>query len=316
MNDFETRLAECHLDGLHGDGIQVLQVSLTLRCNQRCAHCHVACSPRRTEEMDWATMEQVLAALDQARCRRVDLTGGAPELASNFRRFVTALRRGGRDVQVRTNLTVLLEPGMDLLPDFLADHDVGLAASMPCCLRENVDAQRGEDVYDRSVRAIRRLNARGYGRAGGPQLDLVFNPVGADLPPEQAELEADHREQLRERLGIEFTHLLTITNMPIRRFGEALRGADQYDRYLSLLSGSFNPGTLEALMCRHQVCVGWDGTLYDCDFNGAIWAGRWTTAPRTTCGNSTPPPSLTAASSPGSTASAAPRAAAPLAARR
>lgn len=250
--------------------IDVVQVNITLRCNQRCRHCHLACSAERTEEMDWASMELVLDVARRSGCGLVDLTGGAPELHGQFSRFVLALRQGGHAVQVRTNLTALLEPGLEKMGEFLAANEVRLVASMPCYLEENVDAQRGRGTYRRSVEAIKRLNELGYGRPGGLQLNLVFNPAEPVLPPEQSALEADYRRELRERFGIEFSSLLTITNMPIGRFGAILRRGNQCEEYMALLSESFNVRTVPDLMCRHQISVGWDGRLYDCDFNLAL----------------------------------------------
>ena len=221
--------------------------------------------------MEWPTMELVLEAARKARCRLVDLTGGAPELHPHFRRFVQELSKRGHRVQVRTNLTVLLEPGMETMPEFFRDHEVSLVASMPCYLKQNVRAQRGEGVYEKCITAIVRLNALGYGV--GPDhlpLDLVYNPGGPFLPPEQSNLEAEYRRELRTRFGITFSRLLTITNMPIGRFAMELSRQNQAEDYWCLLRKSFNSETVEGLMCRHQLSIGWDGTLYDCDFNLAL----------------------------------------------
>jgi len=220
--------------------------------------------------MEWQTMELVLAAARTVEPDLVDLTGGAPELNPDFCRFVEALRAAGHRVQVRTNLTVLHEPGMETLPEWLHEHEVQLVASLPCYLEENVRAQRGAHVYEKSIEAIRRLNALGYGTARELPLNLVYNPGGPFLPPEQSELEADYRRELGSRFGITFSRLLTITNMPIGRFQAELRRQGGAREYLKLLQESFNPGTLEGLMCRHQISVGWDGMLYDCDFNLAL----------------------------------------------
>ncbi len=271
LNAFENRLASCCDGGLYATGIDIVQVNLTLRCNQHCKHCHVESSPQRTEQMDWPVMKMVLAATGLAQCSLVDLTGGAPELNSYFRRFVQALRDAGRNVQLRTNLTVMLKPDMRTMPQFLADHNVHIVASMPCYLEENVDAQRGPGAYLASVEVIKRLNALGYGRPDGQlPLNLVYNPPGAVLPSSQAQLEDDYRRELRQLFGIEFTKLLTITNMPIGRFKKMLRRANQHQQYIDLLGESFNAQTVKSLMCRHQISIGWDGTLYDCDFNLAL----------------------------------------------
>lgn len=220
--------------------------------------------------MSWETMELVLDAAEEAKPKLVDLTGGAPELNSEFRRFVVSLRADGHRVQVRTNLTVLLEPGSVDLPDFFRRHGVLLVASMPCYLEENVAAQRGAGVYKKSVEAMRRLNAAGYGVTGGLQLDLVYNPGGPYLPPSQEMIEADYRRELYSRFGLSFTRLLTITNMPLGRFWAGMKQAHRDEEYMRLLTGSFNPDTITGLMCRRQVSVGWDGRLYDCDFNLAL----------------------------------------------
>jgi radical SAM/Cys-rich protein len=270
MNDFEKQIAEISGDGLHSLRIDILQANLGLRCNQQCAHCHLEASPNRKEAMGWSTMKLFLETAKRIRCQLIDLTGGAPELNPNFRRFVTALRQEGHPVQVRTNLTVLLEPGMEDIPQFLLEHQIRLVASMPCYLEENVCAQRGKGVYEKSIAAIKRLNALGYGSNPELPLNLVYNPGGPFLPPPQPALEEDYRHELGRRFGITFTHLLTITNMPLGRFRIELIRKKEEGNYLFLLRKSFNPQTVGGLMCRHQLSVGWDGTLYDCDFNLAL----------------------------------------------
>jgi radical SAM/Cys-rich protein len=213
--------------------------------------------------------ERVVAALAaNPDVRVVDVTGGAPELNPNFRWLVGEARRAGRRVIDRCNLTVLLEPGQEDLADFLAAHDVEITASLPCYGAENVERQRGAGVFDRSIAALRRLNALGYGRPGSSRrLDLVYNPVGTFLPPQQAELEARYRHELEDRFGVEFHRLLTITNMPIKRFADQLERSGAAAAYMSLLVNHFNASTVDGLMCRSLVSVGWDGALYDCDFN-------------------------------------------------
>lgn len=250
--------------------LRVIQVNIGLKCNLICTHCHVNSSPRRTEEMDWATMEAVIEVAEKAGIKTVDITGGAPEMNPNFRRFVEALRARGLHVMVRTNLTILLEDGYQELPRFFRRHGVELVASLPCYTEENVDGQRGEGVFTDSIEVIRRLNAVGYGVEPGLTLNLVYNPGAPILPPAQAGLEEDYRRELRDRFEIEFTHLHTITNIPIGRFKGDLRKQHQLDAYMDLLRQNFNPGTVERLMCRHQISVGWDGALYDCDFNLAL----------------------------------------------
>jgi radical SAM/Cys-rich protein len=270
MNEFEKRIADITGHGLRSLTIETLQVNLGLRCNQQCNHCHLEASPNRTEIMEWLTMELVLEAARISPCRLVDLTGGAPELNPHFRRFVTALRREGHAVQVRTNLTVLLEPGMETLTELFQDLRIRLVASMPCYLEENVRAQRGDGVYHKSIAAIRRLNDLGYGLESDLPLNLVYNPGGPFLPPPQPALEQDYRRELEARFGITFTDLLTITNMPLGRFHNDLERQNLKHAYLELLRQSFNSQTLGGLMCRHQLSVRWDGTLYDCDFNLAL----------------------------------------------
>lgn len=273
MNDFEKQIGG---DGLHSFHLEILQVNLGLRCNQKCHHCHLEASPQRREMMDWSTMERVLEAAKETQCQLVDLTGGAPELNPHFLRFVTRLRHDGHPVQVRTNLTVFQEPGMKDMPEFFRDRQVQLAASLPCYLEENVCAQRGKGVYEKSIAAIRRLNTLGYGSEPGLPLNLVYNPGGPFLPPPQAALEADYRRELKERFGIAFTRLLTITNIPLGRFRAELVRQNQEGSYMQLLRMSFNPQTMAGLMCRHQISVGWDGTLYDC-VSTWLLAFPWTT---------------------------------------
>jgi radical SAM/Cys-rich protein len=246
-----------------------LQVNVGRRCNQACHHCHVDAGPARTERMGQAVAARVLALLEASPgIALLDLTGGAPELSPHFRPLVSTARRLGRRVVDRCNLTVLFEPGMEDLPAFLARHAVEVIASLPCYGAENVDRQRGRGVFEKSVGALRMLNALGYGRPGsGLGLDLVYNPVGAFLPPPQAELEARYHDELGRRFGIEFDHLLTITNMPIKRFADDLDRQGRRAEYLGLLVNHFNPATVPDLMCRTLVSVGFDGSLHDCDFN-------------------------------------------------
>lgn len=266
-NVFDSVVESSGKGSLRADGVERMQVNLGFRCNQACKHCHVGGSPDRDEMMEWSTMELVAAAARSVGCYMVDVTGGAPELHPQFRRFVSKLREEGLAVQVRTNLTVHFEPGMESTAEFLRDLGVMLVASMPCYLEKNVCAQRGDGVYEKSIECIRHLNAIGYGIQPELPLNLVYNPMGPSLPPEQSSLEADYRREFSNKLGIEFTSLLTITNMPIGRFLAELRSQNKERDYLDLLKRSFNPTTIDGLMCRRQVSVGWDGTLYDCDFN-------------------------------------------------
>jgi len=266
---FDGMLAREGLGRLRRAEPQTLQVNVGKRCNQACHHCHVDAGPKRTEVMTAATAERVLAVLERnPGLRTMDVTGGAPELNPSFRRLVERARVLGRDVIVRCNLTILFVDGMEWLADFYREQQVVLVCSLPCYTQDNVDKQRGHGVFDGSIRALQRLNALGYGRPGSSlRLDLVYNPLGAFLPGPQAELTASYRDELGRRFGIEFHHLLTLTNMPISRFAEQLRRTGEAERYMGLLVNHFNATTVEGLMCRHLVSVGWDGALYDCDFN-------------------------------------------------
>ncbi len=270
MNEFDTRIQkDCGLD-LYASEIQKIQVNLGLKCNQSCRHCHLDCGPKREEMMDWETMTAVIETARIVQPEMMDITGGSPEIHPLFKKFVKALRNDGHNVQVRTNLTALLEPGLEDIPEFLKENKVHLVASMPCYLEENVNAQRGNGVYGKSIKMLQKLNSLGYGMQPEFPLYLVYNPGGPSLPPDQAQLEGDYKRELFNRFGIHFTHLYTITNMPIGRFWEGLKQEKKNDEYMQLLLGGFNCQTVGELMCRHQICVGWDGTLYDCDFNIAL----------------------------------------------
>ncbi|MBM4254734.1 MAG: radical SAM/Cys-rich domain protein [Deltaproteobacteria bacterium] len=253
---------------LHRLAIDTVQVNVGKLCNQACLHCHVEAGPKRTEIMDRQTAEQVLDFIRTATPQTVDITGGAPELNPSFRWLVEQNRRQGRHVIDRCNLTILFEPGQEDLPQFLADQQVEIVASLPCYSLENVTKQRGQGVFEKSIDALKRLNRIGYGSEGsGLTLNLVYNPVGAHLPPPQAKLEEDYKRELGSNFGIAFNHLYTITNMPISRFAHALQREGKAEAYMELLAHSFNPTTLDGLMCRRQVSISWDGYLYDCDFN-------------------------------------------------
>ena len=267
--DFDSMLVRHGVGPLRRATVTTLQVNVGKRCNQACHHCHVEAGPTRTEIMGEAVATRVLELLAASPdVAIVDLTGGAPELNPHFRRLVREAGRLGRHVIDRCNLTVLLEPGMEDLPEFLATHAVEVTASLPCYGPENVEKQRGRGVFDKSIAALRRLNALGYGRPDSALvLNLVYNPVGAFLPPPQAELEARYKDELLGAFGIEFHRLFTLTNMPIKRFAEFLARQGQEEAYASLLVNHFNPATVPGLMCRSLVSVGWDGSLYDCDFN-------------------------------------------------
>lgn len=270
MNTFDEKVRSVTGGALRANGINTFQVNVGLVCNLECVHCHVNSSPRRKEIMPWETMEHILSAAERARPEWIDITGGAPEMNPHFRRFVDASRDMDIRVMVRTNLTIMLEPGYEDLPGYFKDRRVTLVASLPCYLEENVDRQRGGGVYKGSVEAIRRLNAIGYGIDPDLPLNLVYNPLGPSLPPSQPALEADYRRELLDRYGIHFTHLHTITNMPIGRFKVDLKKAGRDREYMNTLVDAFNPETLEGLMCRRQISIDWNGDLYDCDFNLAI----------------------------------------------
>jgi radical SAM/Cys-rich protein len=248
--------------------ITTVQINVGKICNQACQHCHVEAGPKRTESMSLRTAERVLSLLKSSRSvEAVDITGGAPELNPNFRRLVADSRAQNLHVIDRCNLTILLEPGFEDLPTFLAGHRVEVTASLPCYTRDNVDAQRGRGVFEKSIEALQLLNQLGYGIDPELALNLVYNPLGASLPPPQYALEADYKQHLKKNLGIRFNRLFTITNMPIRRFADFLMRTGQHETYMKLLFDRFHAATVEHLMCRSLVSVGWDGQLYDCDFN-------------------------------------------------
>ena len=253
---------------LRRKALETLQVNLGYKCNQACFHCHVNASPDRKEMMSQETVAEVIAFLRAAPVGTLDLTGGAPELNDHFRELVQAARSMGVRVIDRCNLTILEEPGFEDLAEFLAAERVEVSASLPCYSQENVDRQRGEGVFDKSIRGLKELNARGYGTPGtGLILNLVFNPQGPKLPPAQEALEADYHRLLHENFGIVFNHLFTITNMPIQRFGSTLVSKGQFEPYMDLLVSSFQAHNLDSVMCRSLLSVDYQGYVYDCDFN-------------------------------------------------
>lgn len=258
--------------GLVKNKIEILQVNVGKLCNLACVHCHVEAGPSKTREnMDKRTAEAVIQLLDRFKIKTLDITGGAPEMNPHFRFLVTEARERNVHVIDRCNLTVLFLEGQANLAEFLASNQVEVIASFPCYLRENVDKQRGKGTFDESIEALKLLNRLGYGKKdSGLILNLVYNPVGPHLPPDQAELEMDYKERLSEDFGIVFNQLYTITNMPITRYEKYLRAMKQYDGYIELLNQSFNPITLEGLMCKNTLSIGWDGRIYDCDFNQAL----------------------------------------------
>lgn len=269
LQHFDAMLERHGFAPLRRARVRAMQVNVGKLCNQACHHCHVDAGPKRTERMTRNTAERIIELLGiNPTIETVDITGGAPELNDNFRFLVENVRTLGRQVIVRCNLTVLSVASMEWLPEFYRTSGVHLICSLPCYTEENVDGQRGKGVFNKSIDALRLLNQLGYGIAGSDlRLDLVYNPIGASLAPPQADLEERYRCELRSTFGIEFHHLLTITNMPIKRFADQLLRWGKTEEYLGLLINHFNPETIEGLMCRHLVSVSYDGRLYDCDFN-------------------------------------------------
>ncbi|HXG53536.1 MAG TPA: arsenosugar biosynthesis radical SAM (seleno)protein ArsS [candidate division Zixibacteria bacterium] len=247
---------------------EVLQVNMGRLCNLACVHCHVESSPARKETMDRKTVDAVLRFLAVSRVQTLDITGGAPELNENFDYLVESARSLDRHVIDRCNLTVIFEPGKEYLPEFFKRQRVELICSLPCYSEANVDKQRGKGTFELSIQALKLLNRLGYGLPGsGLVLNLVYNPVGPHLPPRQDELEKDYKRELSRNFGIEFNRLYCLANMPITRYETHLRLRGEYEGYVRLLAANFNPETLEQVMCRSLISVGWEGWIYDCDFN-------------------------------------------------
>lgn len=248
--------------------LDTLQVNLGYKCNERCLHCHVNAGPNRTEMMDRETLDLILPVIKFHHIKTLDLTGGAPELHDDFRYLVSAAHAAGIHVIDRCNLTVLFEPEQESLSEFLAAHQVEIVASLPCYSLENVDKQRGTGVFDKSILALQKLNDLGYGKEkSNLTLNLVYNPQGASLPPNQNSLSEDYKRELRDHFDIEFNHLYTMTNMPIKRFGSTLVSKGKFQDYMQLLKNNYQQDNLKDVMCRSQINVDWQGYLYDCDFN-------------------------------------------------
>jgi radical SAM/Cys-rich protein len=265
---FEEKILTVKPERHQAHEIKILQVNLGYQCNLACKHCHVAAGPARKEVMDKETASLVLRVLAENPIETLDLTGGAPEMNPHFRWLVDEARKIKKHVMVRTNLTAFSEPGLEGLPEFLCERGVELIVSLPCYLEENVDKVRGSGTYKKVIAALKHLNDLGYGTDdAGLSLSLVYNPAGAFLSPDQAMLEADYRRELHDRFNISFTRLYTITNMPLGRFRDFLQETGNLEKYMQKLSSAFNPRALDGVMCRSIVNVGWDGTLYDCDFN-------------------------------------------------
>ena len=267
-NRFLNRVQSVRTEPLMARDITVLQVNMGYQCNMACNHCHVSAGPSRIESMGKETMDAVLQVLKNSSIETLDITGGAPELNPLFPLLVSSARKMGKRVIARTNLTVFFEAGCEGFPEFYRDHGVELIASLPCYLEQNVNAIRGNGVYQKSIDALRKLNNLGYGdETGKLSLSLVYNPAGPFLAPPQSSLEADYKRELKARYGIVFNRLFAFTNMPVGRFSEALVKSGKIGAYLDMLASAFNPATLDKIMCRSIVSVGWDGRIYDCDFN-------------------------------------------------
>lgn len=279
---FESALAGAGLFPLRTTGMEIFQINVGRKCNQTCRHCHVDAGPDRTEMMPDDVMDQCLRVIESADVHTVDITGGAPELHKRWRELVERSTAAGKRVMDRCNLTIAQLPNYRYLPEFFAEHRVEVVASLPHYRAKNTDSQRGDGVFEDSLATLHELNRLGYGQAGsGLTLTLVANPVGTYLPGNQAALEADWRRQLRRLYGVEFNNLFTITNMPISRFLDHLEETGQTDEYLTRLVNAFNPAAATNVMCRNTLSVGWDGTLYDCDFNQMLELPVHADAPQT-----------------------------------
>jgi radical SAM/Cys-rich protein len=282
MVAFEQKLSTVGKFPLFSDRVDTLQVNMGKLCNQSCKHCHVEAGPQRKEIMTREVVEAVVEALGNEGITTVDITGGAPEMNPHFEYLVEKARALGRHVMVRSNLTVYLEPGKEHMPEFLKKHGVEIVASLPCYLEQNIDAQRGDGVAQKSIKVLRWLNELGFGkRDSGLVLNLVYNPAGPALPPSQEKLESDYKRELEERYGVVFHNLYTITNVPIGRFKSTLSAKGTLGRYMETLDEAFNSCVVDSLMCRNLVSIGWDGTLYDCDFNQMLSLPVVNEAPRT-----------------------------------
>ena len=268
MRDTFPLLVRTEFPAIRRRQLETLQANLGYRCNQSCFHCHVAASPKRTEEMSWETMSTLLDFARRQAVQTLDLTGGAPEMNPHFRRLVSAARAQGLRVIDRCNLSILSEPGYETLAEFLAEQNVEIVASLPCYLEENVDAQRGGGAFQASLAGLRQLNALGYGLPGsGRIINLVYNPPGPSLPPDQQKLAQAYKEQLAARYGIVFNQLFALANMPIQRFGSQLVSRNEFHDYMNLLKSAYQPANLDGVMCRSLLSVGWQGEVFDCDFN-------------------------------------------------
>jgi radical SAM/Cys-rich protein len=271
MLPFARRLEHLGYPDLRAEGLATLQVNLGWRCNQTCKHCHLRAGPHRPEQMARPSLDEIIKVAERWSIPAVDLTGGAPELNPHYEYLVDRLHQLGTRILTRCNLTILLEPGKEHLPEFYRDHRVELVCSLPYYQEDLVDRLRGAGVFQKSLEALRRLNRVGYGTPDSDlRLNLAYNPAGAYLPPEQGALEAQFRRELARRYDIHFHQLFTLLNMPIGRFREFLESSRNYERYMGKLASGFNPDTVAGLMCRHLISISWDGRLFDCDFNQAL----------------------------------------------
>ncbi|MDR0355856.1 MAG: arsenosugar biosynthesis radical SAM protein ArsS [Deltaproteobacteria bacterium] len=261
---------ECRRFSMTRPSLEIMQINIGKRCNLTCKHCHVKAGPNRAELMSRDVMESCLQAFESNGFQTLDITGGAPEMNPDLPQLVKTAAARGLHTIVRTNLAILIEDGFLDFPDFYAQNKVELAASLPYYSERDVDRQRGQGVFSASITALRRLNALGYGRASDLRLNLVYNPGGAFLPPDQKALAQDYRKKLLDQFGVSFNELYAITNNPIGRFGDFLDRSDNLIGYMKRLAAAFNPAAVENMMCRNQLCVDWDGRLYDCDFNLAL----------------------------------------------
>ncbi len=282
MVAFDEKLSVAGEYPLYSDRVDTIQVNVGKRCNQSCKHCHVEAGPDRDEVMSRDVVDAVVRALEKNGIGTVDITGGAPEMNPHFEYLVAKAAELGKHVMIRTNLTIFLEEDKKHLPAFLKKHGAEIVASLPCYLQGNIDAQRGSGIAEKCIRVLQWLNELGYGLPdNGLTLNLVYNPAGPSLPPTQEILEADYKRELAERYGIVFSRLYALTNMPIGRFKKTLTASGELERYMTKLGDSFNPCIVDSLMCRKLVSVGWDGTLYDCDFNQMLSLPLHSDVPRT-----------------------------------
>jgi len=267
MKSFQTIVKENNIS-LIRDKLSILQINLGKMCNQACHHCHVEAGPKRTEIMEKETIEVILDLLDNAPyIKTIDLTGGAPELNPHFKYLIKELKKRQKHIIDRCNLTILFEPYMEDLAQFLSMQEVEICASLPCYLEDNVDSQRGQGVFKKSIEGLKLLNKLGYGIKENLILNLVYNPQGINLPPPQTSLEEQYKKYLKKELNIEFNHLFAITNMPIKRFLHTLKRDGQYEEYMNILHTNFNPEAAQNVMCKTLISIGYDGQIYDCDFN-------------------------------------------------